>query len=89
MLHKFDVPFESEILALDEDLALFDPDPDWVGELDLSMRDVDDAYDSLGLRAVVKHPEVLSKAWKRTTRDEAFAGATRSKMRRRKRPRAA
>ena len=34
MLHKFELPFESEILALEDDPALFDADPEWVGDLE-------------------------------------------------------
>jgi len=66
MLHKFELPFESEILALEDDPALFDADPEWVGDLERPTRE-EDEYDGIGIRSVIQHPEALSKAWKRTT----------------------
>ncbi len=89
MLQEFELPFDTEISALDDDPTLFDPEPDWFGDLALATNEHHE-HDGLGLRSVVDEPEALSKAWKRTTREEHFSsGAQRFKIRKRKRSRAA
>ncbi len=65
MLLKSELPFASDIPVLDDDPALFDPDPDWADDFGLAALEDDDLGD-LGLRAVIERPEALSKAWKHT-----------------------
>ncbi len=70
---------ESELPALDDDPALFDPSPEWfVPGLRPALRDDADEDDGLGLRSLLEHPEALAKAWQATGRARSFGRAPRA-----------
>jgi hypothetical protein len=72
MLRYCELPPLSELPAVDDDPALFDPFPEWfVPGLRSSVQEGHDD-DGLGLRSLLEHPKVLSKAWRTATR-ERFA----------------
>jgi hypothetical protein len=71
-----------EALAIDDDLGLFDPSPEWfVAGLRLSSREDEIQEDGLGLRSLIEKPEALAKAWRTTGSARAAHRANRAKRR--------
>ena len=74
MLRPNDLPLPSELPALDDDPALFDPSPEWFVEgLKPSLHDDEgeEETDGCGFRALIDQPEALSLAWRTSSRAEA------------------
>jgi hypothetical protein len=69
MLRRSELPLLSELPAIDDDPALFDPSPEWfVPGLKPALREdeEEDGNDGLGFRSLLDQPEALSTAWRST-----------------------
>ncbi len=73
MLRRSELPLLSELPAVEDDPALFDPSPEWFvpGLRPSTLREDDEEDDGLGLRSLIEEPEVLSKAWRTTGRERS------------------
>ncbi|MET0591084.1 MAG: hypothetical protein ABW133_00190, partial [Polyangiaceae bacterium] len=81
MLRRPELPPLSELPAFEDDLALFDPSPEWLPPgLKLSVHE-DEDDDPIGLRSLIEQPEALSKAWRTTGRDLSLRRVRRAKSR--------
>lgn len=84
MLRRSELPPVSELLASEDDPALFDPSPEWfIPGLKPSLREDDDADDDdgLGFRSLIEQPAALSKAWRTTGAERSGNRARRAKRR--------
>lgn len=84
MLRRPEHPLHDEIPALEDDVALFEPSPEWlVPGLRSSGREDDlDDDDALGFRSLLEEPDVVSKAWRSTERTLFRDRGRRSRRRR-------
>lgn len=84
MLRRSELTLPSELPAVEDDPALFDPSPEWfVPGLKPSLReDTDDGDDDgLGFRSLIEQPEALSKAWRTAAGERAASPVRRAKRR--------
>lgn len=86
MLRSSERPLLTELPAIDDDPALFDPSPEWfVPGLKPALREdeEEDEDDGLGFRSLLDHPEALSTAWRSTGGDRLRSGSRVRRARRR------